>query len=224
MKLLSRLALLLGIAALPLGASATVFTVTDGGLDGQAICELGFQCAGATPDFLYDPPAPPPNAFDAASGTITLNPDTTVDISLTITTATFLDVLGPVNGVDEVVFTNVTYTATGLSSNATANGFDIPSQTGGSVSGTYEQKLGGATVVAPTAFNSNARVFGSCVVVAGNATCGIEFGPGQTSLDINGGTKRFLHVFNVVAVPEPTPLLLVALGVAGLALGGRRQS
>src|SRR5512134_2693618 len=98
------LAGLLWIAPIAAQATPVVYTISSGGLDGSHICTgtTGAQCVTTSNwRFQYAPPSGPPNAFDPASGTITLDSAAgTVQLSATVVSATFLAIGDvPDNGV-----------------------------------------------------------------------------------------------------------------------------
>jgi hypothetical protein len=229
----------LAIAPFAANAAPVVYSLTSGGLDGAHICSgTSAATCPTTITFNYAAPAGPPNAFDPATGTITLDSTAgTVSFSMGVASSTFLAAGGPDNGVDEIVFTNVLYAATLSGATFTPVGGDTViswgAQTpggGNSVSGTYEQLLLGGNVNGPDAFVVGARVSaGTCTLTAaGHLTCGFVFGPGGTpqfTLDVGPdatpATRRVVHSLNVAAVPEPGTALLIAFGIAGIAARGR---
>jgi hypothetical protein len=185
--------------------------------------------------FNYAPPAAPPNAYDAASGTITLDSTAgTVAFNMSVASATFLAAGGPDNGVDEIDFTNLLYsgTLTGATFAPGPLGSTVisvaPQALTASVSGSYEQLLLGGNVNGVDPFVANARLSsGSCTLTASNyLTCGFIFGPGGPfALDVGSDasplSRRVVHSLNVAAVPEPGTALLIVLGIAGIAVRGR---
>ena len=227
------------IAPLVARASPVVYSIANGGLDGAHMCTstIALNCL-STKTFQYDPPAAPPNAFDPASGTITLDSTAgTVSFSIDVASATFLDTAGPDNGVDEIEFTNLQYTGTLAGVTFTPSGPDTliawaaqNSPTSPTVTGNYEQLLSGGNVNGPDAFSKVARVnAGQCVLTAaGYLTCGFILGPGGGPFRLNVGpdatpqSRGVVHSLNVVAVPEPGTAILMALGVAGI--GVRRRT
>lgn len=220
----------------PFAANAlpVVYTISDHGLDGARICTTA-TCASIK--FDYAAPAAPPNAFDPASGTITLDTGT-VAFSISVASGTFLAVGDvPDNGVDEIEFTSLLYSGTLTGATFVPSGLNTliswaaQQPAGITVSGNYEQRLDGGNVNGPDAFAVNARVSaGSCLLTASNhLTCGFTMGPGgtPTPFQINVGPdatpvlRRVIQTLNVEAVPEPGTVLLVGLGVVGIALRGR---
>jgi hypothetical protein len=234
-------ALALSFAPLAANAAPVVYSLADGGLDGAHICSgTSASTCPSTKTFNYAPPAGPPNAYDAATGTITLDSTAgTVAFNMNVASSTFLSIAASDNGVDEIEFTNVTYAATLTGATFTPVAGDTViswgAQTpggGNSVSGTYEQLLLGGNVNGPDAFVVGARVnAGTCTLTAaGHLTCGFIFGPGGTpqfTLDVGPDatpvTRRVVHSLNVVAVPEPGTAVLLILGISGIAMRGRSR-
>lgn len=223
----------------PFAASAlpVVYSLTSGGLDGARICTTA-TCSTIT--FNYAAPAGPPNAYDPAAGTITLDSTAgTVSFSMTVAAGTFLSVAANDNGVDEVEFTNLVYTGTLTGVTFTPSGpstvisWTAQQPTGITVSGNYEQLLSGNNVNGADPFGVNARVSaGTCTLDASNnLLCGFTFGPGgsPTPFQLNIGadgdleSRRVIHTLNVVAVPEPGTVMLLAVGIAGIAVRGRTR-
>ncbi len=223
----------------PFAANAlpVVYTLSSGGLDGARICTTA-TCSSVR--FEYAAPAAPPNAYDAATGTITLDATAgTVALNISVASGTFLAVLDvPDNGVDEIEFTSLVYSGGLSSATFTPSGpntvisWGAQQPTGGvTVAGSYTQLLNGGNVNGPDPVSEYARMSaGTCTLTASNfLTCGFTFGPGGTPspFEINVGpdatpvARRVIHTLNVVAVPEPGTALLVTLGVVGIALRGR---
>jgi hypothetical protein len=235
---------LLTIGALvlaPFAANAlpVVYSLSSGGLDGAHICS-GTTAATCptTIEFTYAPPAAPPNAYDPASGTITLDSTAgTVAFSMSVASATFLAVGGvPDNGVDEIEFTSLLYSGTLTGATFTPGTFGstviswAPQTLTASVSGNYEQLLLGGNVNGVDPFVASARMSaGTCTLTASNfLTCGFILGPGgpfalNVGPDATPASRRVVHSLNVVAVPEPGTVLLMALGIAGIAMRGRTR-
>lgn len=216
--------LLLG-AALP--GSALTLTPTGGGLTSTL---ANYACASATSPAL----CPVSKTFDlfaagTATGSITI--DTSLNqatISLTVPSFSYDDVSGAVGGVDEIAFSNVFYSAVVAVAD---NGLGFYNQSGGavngSVSGSYEQKLAGATVIAAAAFSETASFANLVCPVSGIGQCGLTVGnaaAGLYDLDVGSGPAltKFVNTFNINVIPEPATGALLALGIALVAV--RRRS
>jgi len=198
---------------------ASALTVTGNGLTDTS---LNYAC-GVSPCLsnkvlTLDAPA-------AATGTITIDAGAgTADIDLTLATFTYV---GDVNGaVDEVVFSGVSYTAT---VDITISGDDI-SQDGvasGAVAGSYEQFLGGGSVVADQAFGTTPTFSNlSCLVTGGTGQCGLCVGLGvpvlpDFPLDVGGSTLEVVNTFNLIVVPEPSTGALLAMALLTVVTTGR---
>lgn len=229
----------LGAAALlllPVSATALpiVYTIVDGGINtgfgcsanatGNATCLSGVP--GPNMSFIYDSP---PAGFDPASGALTLDTGAnTLVIAMTGVSSIFEDTAGAFNGIDEIDFTSLSYTSGLLT--VTPLGFGTYSIAGGqsvTVAGSYTQKLGGGTVVGSTAFSVTANISGGqCLDINSQLQCSFDFGPGgfQLGVGLAPQNRRFLHSFDVTAVPEAGTALLVGLGLFGLVVRGRRHS
>ena len=80
---------LLPAAAFGLPITSGEYTITSGGLNSGVICNNAFQCS-SNPDFTYAPPAPHPDNFNAATGTITIDAQNAkLSLDITISGASF---------------------------------------------------------------------------------------------------------------------------------------
>jgi hypothetical protein len=216
-------------AVLPFSVSAS--TITDGGLEAGFGCTNGPACGNGSETFKYSGPAP----FAVATGSLSLDLDNLLlDFVWTISSGTFrswdpiaLEFTGSDNGVDEIEFTDVTYSASGLGLSHLGGGIYTVSGTL-NAAGTYEQFLGGGSVVGPTTFDLGVRVgSGQCTTAGGPLVCHFDFGPGGPfALDVGTtpSTRRFQHTFNVISAPEPGTMTLMAGGLIALASARRRRS
>ena len=133
------------------------------------------------------------------------------------------------NGVAELAFTDVTYTASGLALSEVATGsFSIDFGANATLEGDQTQFSDASTPVNGTpAFFSDGDVLvtGGCLVVApGNASCTLSFGTAGFALSVGDPVpepRSLSHTMNLVLLPEPSEWLLLVSGVAGLLLVGR---
>jgi hypothetical protein len=217
------------VLALAPAASAVPidYDVTTGGIVTGFVCQFGFQCAGGSGDFAYDPPG---GGFDAATGTITIDDSNlTIDLALSVSSATFLDTAGALNGVDEIEFSNLSYDGTALAYSDVGGQIVIDAGQSITISGDYEQFLLGSNVQGPDAFiNASATVSAGLCNLGDTLVCSFDFGAGGTSLGIGPAgsqvTRRFVHGFTVDPAhhaPEPGTALLVGLGLLAVAAARR---
>jgi hypothetical protein len=212
--------LLLALAA-PASAVPVVYTVSDGGIDQAAGCTgLAILCPGfAAIAFEQDPSGAIP---ELASGTYTLDEMAgTLDVALSVSSLTMTATGAAVNGVDEVVFSGLTYTGMLAVTGAGDGPYNVTLPDTLTVSGSYTQLLGGAGVVGATPFSLDVDVTaGQCLINAGNMTCGLFVGADLAGSAFTLGIGvaptpvNFQHVFNTVAVPEPGTALLLGLALA----------
>ena len=187
------------------GAGAVTLSVFSGGLSAPNLnygCPAGAANCSISKDYQLV-------GLAVATGTVVINPAGTVaTISLSIAGATF----NPIGPGLPITFGPTTYTGTvsGLIS--------TPSSAFGG---------GGAGAVAGTvnalAFSETPTVSINCSYPGGTGTCGIGFG--RTGFTDDAG-HDWVHTFDLTVislVPEPTVALLVAFGVAGLVVIGRRR-
>lgn len=208
------------------GAGASnALTISGPGLDAGGACpESGGACGSI--DYAFDvTPAPATGDIDFTFGG---GINWTVDIDANVASLTMEDTAGAVDGVDRIVFSNLEFDVVGWSA-VEFSGQISGLATTGTVSGTYEQFLGNVSVAGPTNFGPVAVGAGSLTC---NATltgvCGFTFGfdAPELLLDVgttNGGSPHeFVWTFNVI-VPEPSPALLVALGLLTICAAQRRR-
>ena len=211
-------------ASLAVVGNAQALTVSDGGFDQALGCSDVF--CGGSQTLEFDSAG---GSVAGVSGSIDLDTSAlTLSFSFSVLELSLAPVAGADdNGAEKVVFTNTTYSATGLSLFDLGLSFVIgPNQTA-RVSGTQTQV--GAS--GPTAFAApDARVNGSCFDLSGGAgsslSCGISFGQTSFSFDVGDSepeARYFQQTANVLAVPEPTTAAMIGLALLGIAAAGRRR-
>jgi hypothetical protein len=207
--------------ALPASAVTISLTVASGGIDGSNTRTCTSVTCGTPVWSLAS------GESFAATGTITI--DTTLN-SMTIALAVASSVLdasgaqSPTDlGATSLVFTGGTYVGVvGITDNGGGNYSINSGQTAG-LGFTLVEAVGAGTGYPVTL--GAVRVTGGCLVTAdGTGQCGLTFGSaGTTPFEVGGigfgSYSRFVRqTFNVGVVPEPTTLLLVAMGLGALAV------
>jgi hypothetical protein len=226
-RILAGAAVLSGLVlALPASAATINLTVSSGGIDSSntrtcstSACTAAIWSLGSGESY-------------AATGTIAI--DTTLNtmtIALAVATSV-IDASGaqtPTDlGASSLAFTGGTYTAVVGVTPSGGGTYTINAGQSAAVAFTLVQAVG-AGAGAPVSIGA-VRLTGSCLVTGGTGQCGLIFGSqGTTPFQVGGagfgGYSRFVrHTFNVGVVPEPTTLLLVAVGLTGLAIRSRRSA
>ena len=197
---LRTLGLAAALLALPTaGAQALTLNIVGGGQEAGNLnygCPTASgTCGEAARDYSLTAPA-------AATGSISINDDGTI-LSIEILSAGSIFDTTPAGS--PVSFANVVYEASLTTFGTSPGSIDFGFGTG-SVSGT----------VNGNPFSVSPSVSITCLYPG---QCGITFGEGGFT---NVLGHDWMHTFNVtVVVPEPAHALLVALGLAGLALRAR---
>jgi len=205
---------------------ASASTILSGGIDvGHACLDTATSCVGEQ-DFSLA-------GLAAATGTVTITPvvgpvpshlvDLDVDVaSLTLT--------GAFDGVDTILFTNLTFDVTGIPALDIGGDLVLVGAPLVTVTGTYEQFLGASSVVGPQNFSQSVSLTSLGCATDGTGACGWGLqstGAMPLNLDIGatgGGTAHdFGFTFNV-AIPEPSTAALLGLGLIGLVGARRRRS
>jgi len=231
-RLISRARFFFLAGALSLGfatpaAALPISNVISGGIDDGEACESTAASCFAERTFDVVPTA-------GATGTVEVfgaGPGYTFDLNLAVASLTMEDAFGAFDGVDEIIFTNLTFTISGWSAfdfgaTGTAQAF---SGATGMVSGTYEQFLAGGSVVGPQNFVQAVQFTALSCVVDGTGICGFSVGFGNPTLLLDVGTTgsgtehEFNWTFNF-AIPEPSTATLLGLGLVGLASVRRRRA
>lgn len=209
-KWLRRAVLVAGVLAITTtGAQALTLNVTGGGLEADNAnygCPTGAgNCLLAARDYSLVSDA-------AATGFVSINgAGTILSIELHVAGATFDTT--PAGA--PVTFGPATYLATITTFSATPPGPEVGGVDYGFGTGSVSGTVNG------NPFSESPAVSISCVYPGGTGQCGITFGESGFS-DVLG--RDWLHTFNVtVALPEPTTTLLIALGLAGIALRTRSR-
>jgi hypothetical protein len=218
------LALLLGLGA---AGTASALSVGGPGLDvgGACVADVDSPCQAIEEDFDVIPAS----ATGDISFTFLGGINWEVDIDIDVLSLTLEDTGGAFDGVDRIVFSNLTFDVTDWA--AIAFGGSIAgTSTTGTVSGSYEQFLGAASVAGPTAFGpANVTFSGLNCADSLTGQCGFTVGFTPTELLLNVGTTgagtehEFLFTFNTT-VPEPSTAMLLGLGLVGLGSLRRRRA
>ncbi len=173
-------------------------------------------------------------AFDGVSvsdtGTAVLSESGEIDLAISVTSLLLEAVDGPDLGVQSILFTSTTYTASGLQATEISAGlWEIdPGQLATIVIGTQTQLDGAGLPVGgtPALFSGiDVSIRGVCGARAVSPTsdgCALTVGPENWTVDVGSGatgTRYFEHSF--VLAPEPSTALLVGLGLASLGLSRR---
>jgi hypothetical protein len=196
--------------------AASASSVVAGGFDAAVGCS-DVSCAESSQTLAFDS-AP----FATTTGfvdvdTVALTMDLVLNVSFLRLSATALT--GGDNGIGRIEFTDAVYTASGLSLMSFGQIYMITSGAASIVGTQTQYDTGGAMVSTGAISAPSARVTGSCFDSGSSMTCGLTFGSFNFSLDVGLGTmqERFLRqTADLVAVPEPSTAVMLALGLAGL--------
>jgi hypothetical protein len=214
------------------GTASSLEIVSGLGLDAGYACLDGATSCPGERDFEVDGIAPATGTIVMAGGP----PTWTIDIDIDVASLTLLDSGGAVDGVDKIIFSNLTFDVSGW------QGFDFlstgivsaPGAIVGTVTGNYEQFLGNTSVVSEAAFNEQVTFSAFTCSADGTGQCGFEVGFINNPLDFpsliepvgttgGGDDHQFVMTFNVV-VPEPSTASLLGLGLVGIASLRRRRA
>ena len=211
---------------------ASASSVVGGGIDIGGACVDGSPSCPAAEDFEL-------SGLGAATGTIDVTfgglfpAPSSVDIDVDVASLLMIDTAGAIDGVDSILFTNLTFDVVGFS----APYFGGPALTGpgpvlGTVTGTYEQFLGAAPVVGATDFSQVVSFGNLSCSTTGIGNCGFSVSttdsvafPGL-HLDVGttgGGTDYLVQWTFNVAIPEPSVATLLGLGLVVFGCVRRRR-
>lgn len=214
-------------------SQAVAFPILGGGLNSSRGClSSASDCLSAVEFELF------PNVTVAATGSVVLNVDDTVDITLNVSAYEMRRTSGA-GSVDRIEFSDVDYLVTDIPVSVTDFGGGIvqiegSGSTSGSVAGDYTQLDDvPSIVVAEGPFSDTVVSFTNlnCLLIDGTGTCGFTVGgirseevlgdgfPRAFTLDLDGVDHDLVQNFNV-NVPEPATALLVLAGLFGLARVG----
>lgn len=212
------LSLLLVLASAP-ASHAVLLVVDGGGIDGAVGCSTA-GCIG-TETFELGAPA-------LVSGSIEIDPiGLTIGFDLHVTAVSLTESVAGTedNGVAEVEFTEVDYSATGLPiTEGIPNSFSIGFGSKALIEGAQTQwnDVHVAVNGTPAMFTqTEALITGNCLLVdPTNAVCSFSFGTAGFALDVGDPTpapRHFRHTMSLVALDPPsTPV--PAMGAGGIAL------
>jgi len=202
-------------------ASATIITLTVNGgfgLDSARTCKQS-SCLGVSGGQVWINPTD-----YATTGTITI--DTGALTLSAVLSVPFSSINGAAdNGITDLQFSNTTYTITNapitIVTGSTTT-YQLTGTNSATVDPTTETQVGTGGGSTNSIYNL-VRVTGSCGLIAGNTgQCGFTFG--RVNFQVGAPLSRFVEdTFNLAVVPEPTTMVLVGAGIAGLGWAGRRR-
>jgi len=216
--------LIFAVCLMGWASNSVASPIVGGGIDvGHACLDTAVSCV-AEQDFTLA-------GLAGATGTVDITPLGGISylfgFDVDVSNLVMQDTAGAIDGVDMILFTNLTFDVAGVGASDFGSGLLLTSVALVTVTGTYEQFLGASSVVGPTFFSQSVSLTSIGCVADGVGNCGWGLDSvGAMPLNLNvgttgGGTAHdFGFTFNV-AIPEPSTATLLGLGL--VLVGARRR-